>query len=66
VTDPVFPPVTTTVRPNNVTEVIEPVVVPPAPVDPSQIAPSQIGATQAIDGSPTDPTVPVSAPPSAS
>jgi hypothetical protein len=61
VTDPVFPPVSTTVTPSNVTEVIESVtpVVPPAP-----LVPNQILSVQSVDdptsGTPTPEPAPVS------
>jgi hypothetical protein len=63
VTDPIFPPVTTTVRPQNVTEVIEPVtpLVPPAPVDPNQI-----GSAQPVDDATSGSSVPGPATASAS
>ena len=63
VTDPIFPPVTTTVRPQNVTEVIEPVTsrVPPAPV-----APIQIGSAQPVDDTTSGTQVPGPTPTSAS
>jgi hypothetical protein len=64
VTDPVFPPMNTTVVPGSTTEVIEPttpVVVPPLPVDPSQIGSIQ----PTVDGSTSDTLVSQPAPPTA-